>query len=122
MPTLTYPQKLYEKFNVRGLLSWKMYISWNAFEICCTNTFAQTSVVVCSENTNNQKLMLEYEKYQELQAKSQKMQEDYERQLQEQEESHNSALQEQTEHYSKRLEEKESQLAQVRQTKTTLIQ
>ena len=65
------------------------------------------------ENTNNQKLMLEYEKYQELQAKSQKMQEDYERQLQEQEEVHNSALQEQTEHYAKRLEEKEAQLAQV---------
>merc|ERR1711976_448926 len=35
------------------------------------------------ESTNNQKLMLEYEKFQELQAKSQKMQEDYERQLQE---------------------------------------
>jgi len=64
------------------------------------------------ENTNNQKLMLEYEKYQELQAKSQKMQEDYERQLQENEEVHNTALQEQTEHYAKRLEEKEAHLAQ----------
>ena len=58
--------------------------------------------------------MLEYEKYQELQAKSQKMQEDYERQLQEQEESHSLALHQQTEHYAKRLEEKEAQLAQVK--------
>ena len=30
---------------------------------------------VYSENTNNQKLMAEYEKYQELQARSQKLQE-----------------------------------------------
>ncbi len=67
----------------------------------------------CAEKTNNQKLMLGYKKYQELQAKSQKMQEDYERPLQEQEESHNSALKEQIEHYSKRLEEKEAHLAQV---------
>ncbi|CAF3648658.1 unnamed protein product, partial [Adineta steineri] len=33
------------------------------------------------ESSNNQKLMLEYEKYQDLQAKTQKTQEDYERQL-----------------------------------------
>ena len=29
----------------------------------------------CAENANNQKLMAEYEKYQELQARSQKLQE-----------------------------------------------
>ncbi|MBN3302205.1 CFA57 protein, partial [Amia calva] len=39
------------------------------------------------ESTNNQKLMLEFEKYQELQVKSQRMQEDYEKQLHEMEES-----------------------------------
>lgn len=33
------------------------------------------------ENTNNQKLMMEYEKYQDLQSKTQKIQEEYERQI-----------------------------------------
>ncbi|XP_006813560.1 cilia- and flagella-associated protein 57-like [Saccoglossus kowalevskii] len=58
------------------------------------------------ESANNQKLMLEYEKYQELQAKSQKMQEDYERQLQEMEESKEAALEELTEYYEAKLQEK----------------
>ncbi|XP_064626846.1 cilia- and flagella-associated protein 57-like [Lineus longissimus] len=64
------------------------------------------------ESANNQKLMLEYEKYQELQAKSQKMQEDYERQLQEMEESKERALEELTEYYETKLQEKITQLEQ----------
>ncbi|CAH1775033.1 unnamed protein product [Owenia fusiformis] len=64
------------------------------------------------ESANNQKLMLEYEKFQELQAKSQKMQEDYERQLQEMEESKERALEELTEYYETKLTEKTGQLEQ----------
>lgn len=59
-----------------------------------------------SESTSNQKLMLEYEKYQELQVKSQRMQEDYERQLQESDEAKEQALEELTEYYETKLEEK----------------
>jgi len=62
--------------------------------------------IVDIESTSNQKLMLEYEKYQELQNKSQKMQEDYERQLQEGEEGKEQALEELTEYYETKLEEK----------------
>ena len=65
------------------------------------------------ESANNQKLMSEYEKYQELQAKSQKMQEDYERQLTEMEESKEQALEESTEYYENKLTEKSAQLEQV---------
>ncbi|XP_076813301.1 cilia- and flagella-associated protein 57-like [Clavelina lepadiformis] len=64
------------------------------------------------ESTNNQKLMLEYEKYQELQAKSQRMQEDYERQLQDADEGKEQALEELTEYYETKLQEKSSQLEQ----------
>ena len=46
--------------------------------------------MVVSELLNSQKLMLEYEKYNELQAKSQRMQEDYENQLREMEKSKQS--------------------------------
>ena len=65
------------------------------------------------ESANNQKLMLEYEKFQELQAKSQKMQEDYERQLQEMEDSRERALEELTEYYETKLQERTTQLEQV---------
>uniref|UniRef100_H2ZKC8 Cilia- and flagella-associated protein 57 n=1 Tax=Ciona savignyi TaxID=51511 RepID=H2ZKC8_CIOSA len=64
------------------------------------------------ESTNNQKLMLEYEKYQELQAKSQRMQEDYERQLQDADEGKEQALEELTEYYETKLQEKTTQLEQ----------
>ena len=50
--------------------------------------------------------MGEYEKYQELQARSQRLQEDYERQLQEMEDAREKALQELTEHYERKLHEK----------------
>ena len=48
--------------------------------------------------------MSEYEKYQELQTKSQRMQEDYERQLQQMEEAREHALEELTEYYEKKLQ------------------
>ena len=56
------------------------------------------------ESANNKKLMSEYEKYQELQTKSQRMQEDYERQLQEMKLAKDNALQEQVEYYDKKLQ------------------
>ena len=56
------------------------------------------------ESANNKKLMSEYEKYQELQTKSQRMQEDYERQLQQMEEAREHALEELTEYYEKKLQ------------------
>ncbi|XP_043941309.1 cilia- and flagella-associated protein 57 [Protopterus annectens] len=62
------------------------------------------------ESANNQKLLLEYEKYQELQVKSQHMQEDYEKQLHESEESKTQALEELTEFYEAKLHEKTAQL------------
>lgn len=49
-------------------------------------TFADLSVIFPTESANNQKLMLEYEKFQEMQSKMMKMQEEYERQLIEKEE------------------------------------
>ena len=58
--------------------------------------------------------MIEYEKYQELLSKSQKMQEDYERQLAEMEESKEQALEELTEYYETKLQEKTTLLEQVR--------
>ncbi|XP_018422114.1 PREDICTED: cilia- and flagella-associated protein 57 isoform X1 [Nanorana parkeri] len=64
------------------------------------------------ETANNQKLLLEYEKYQELQMKSQHMQEEDERQLHELEESKSQALEELTEYYETKLHEKVSQLQQ----------
>ncbi len=57
--------------------------------------------------------MIEYEKYQELLSKSQKMQEDYERQLAEMEESKEQALEELTEYYETKLQEKTTLLEQV---------
>ncbi|XP_074859320.1 cilia- and flagella-associated protein 57 [Carettochelys insculpta] len=62
------------------------------------------------ESGNNQKLLLEYEKYQELQVKSQRMQEEYEKQLHDMEESKNQALEELTEYYEAKLQEKSTLL------------
>ncbi|KAK2490259.1 hypothetical protein MC885_004273, partial [Smutsia gigantea] len=58
------------------------------------------------ENCNNQKLLLEYEKYQELQLKSQRMQEEYEKQLRDNDETKSQALEELTEFYEAKLQEK----------------
>ena len=57
--------------------------------------------------------MLEYEKYNELQAKSQRMQEDYENQLRELEKSKQSGLEELTEFYEAKLRETCARLEQV---------
>ncbi|XP_038649881.1 cilia- and flagella-associated protein 57 [Scyliorhinus canicula] len=67
------------------------------------------------ESMNNQKLMLEYEKYQELQLKSQRMQEDYERQLTEMDESKSQALEELTEYYETKLQEKRTLIEQLQE-------
>ncbi len=58
--------------------------------------------------------MGEYEKYQELQARSQRLQEDYERQLQNMEEAKETALQELTEHYERKRKEMEMKLEEVK--------
>nr|XP_036858185.1 cilia- and flagella-associated protein 57 isoform X3 [Manis javanica] len=58
------------------------------------------------ESCNNQKLLLEYEKYQELQLKSQRMQEEYEKQLRDNDETKSQALEELTEFYEAKLQEK----------------
>lgn len=64
------------------------------------------------ESANNQKLMLEYEKFQEQQAKMMKMQEDYDRQLVEMEESKQRALEELTEYYETKIQEMTTKLEQ----------
>jgi len=62
---------------------------------------------------NSQKLMLEYEKYNELQAKSQRMQEDYENQMRELEKSKQGGLDELTEFYEGKMRETTARLEQV---------
>lgn len=57
--------------------------------------------VIVIESANNQKLMLEYEKYQELQTRSMRMQEDYEKQIAELDDRSNKAQQELEEHYNR---------------------
>ena len=69
--------------------------------------------VTAVELLSSQKLMLEYEKYNELQAKSQRMQEDYENQLRELEKSKQGGLEELTEYYEAKLQETCARLEQV---------
>ncbi|XP_076829140.1 cilia and flagella associated protein 57 [Brachyhypopomus gauderio] len=64
------------------------------------------------ESTNNQKLMLEYEKHQELQLKSQRMQESYEEKLQQLEASRHQALEDMQQLYEAKLQEKALVLGQ----------
>ncbi|XP_033008310.1 cilia- and flagella-associated protein 57 isoform X2 [Lacerta agilis] len=73
------------------------------------------------ESGNNQKLLLEFEKYQELQMKSQRMQEDYEKQLHEMEEHKNQALEELTEYYEAKLLEKTTQLEEAQDESRTQL-
>merc|ERR1712071_76809 len=61
--------------------------------------------IVDLEQSNNQKLMFEYERYQELQAKSQKTQTDYEHRLQELEEEKESAIERLSSSYEQKLQE-----------------
>lgn len=69
-----------------------------------------------SESTNNQKLMLEYEKHQELQLKLQRMQESYEEKLRDLEDGHVRALEDMTQFYEVKLQEKVLELGQVRKS------
>ena len=57
--------------------------------------------------------MVEYEKFQEMQSKSQRMQEDYERQLTEMEERNEKAIADVTEHFEIKLQDKIQNLDQV---------
>ncbi|XP_054522005.1 cilia- and flagella-associated protein 57 isoform X10 [Pan troglodytes] len=67
------------------------------------------------ECCNNQKLLLEYEKYQELQLKSQRMQEEYEKQLRDNDETKSQALEELTEFYEAKLQEKTTLLEEAQE-------
>ncbi|MCJ8731889.1 hypothetical protein PDJAM_G00204930 [Pangasius djambal] len=64
------------------------------------------------ESTNSQKLMLEYEKHQELQLKLQKMQESYEEKLHDLEDGRVRALEDMTQFYEAKLQEKVLELGQ----------
>lgn len=66
------------------------------------------------ESTNNQKLMVEYEKYQDLQSKTQKIQEEHERQLAEMEQSREKALAELQDHYEDQLHKLSNNYEKVR--------
>jgi len=74
-----------------------------------------------AELLNSQKLMLEYEKYNELQAKSQRMQEDYESHIRDLEKSKQGGLEELTEFYEAKLRETCARLEQVRAFSADLI-
>uniref|UniRef100_A0A3Q3J5F7 Cilia and flagella associated protein 57 n=1 Tax=Monopterus albus TaxID=43700 RepID=A0A3Q3J5F7_MONAL len=64
------------------------------------------------ELSYSQKLIVEHERYQDLQHKHQRMQEDYENQLKSAEESKTQALERLTQHYEAKLQEKTQLLAQ----------
>ncbi|CAF1015427.1 unnamed protein product, partial [Adineta ricciae] len=70
----------------------------------------QTKELQDLESSNNQKLMLEYEKYQDLQSKTQKTQEDYERQLTELENKKEEDVARQRLKYTTELEKIKNQL------------
>ncbi|GAA6095221.1 cilia- and flagella-associated protein 57-like, partial [Tachysurus ichikawai] len=64
------------------------------------------------ESTNNRKLMLEYEKQQELQLKLQTMKEIFEEKVQKLKDGHVRALEDMTHFYEVKLQEKELELCQ----------
>uniref|UniRef100_A0A0B7A6G0 Cilia- and flagella-associated protein 57 n=1 Tax=Arion vulgaris TaxID=1028688 RepID=A0A0B7A6G0_9EUPU len=64
------------------------------------------------ESASNQKLMLEYEKFQEQQTKTLKIQEDYEKQLTEMEEGKEKALERLTAYYETKLHDMRTKLEQ----------
>ena len=72
------------------------------------------------ESTNNQKLMAEYEKYQELQAKSQRQQEDYEKQVLDAEEAKQRKEEELTEYYETVVADKQTEVDEVSCSDTLL--
>ena len=66
------------------------------------------------ENTNNQKLMMEYEKYQDLQSKTQKIQEEYERQISEMEQSRVKGINDMQEKYEEDIHKLNNQIEKVK--------
>lgn len=79
-----------------------------------TGTPACLSMVYL-ELSYSQKLIVEHERYQDLQQKYQSMQQDYEKQLKSAHESRIKALEELKQHYEAKLQEKTQLLAQVSQ-------
>lgn len=82
--------------------------------LCAKKDSMRLEMNLLSESTNNQKLMLEYEKHQELQLKLQSMQESYEERLYNLEDGHMRALEDMTKFYKAKLQEKVIELSQVR--------
>jgi len=68
--------------------------------------------IVDLEQSNNQKLMFEYERYQELQAKTQKQQTQYEHKLQALEDDKNTAIERLSSNYENRISELTNHLKQ----------
>lgn len=62
--------------------------------------------------------MLEYEKFQDMQAKMNRLQEEYDRRLQEKNDSRERALQELTEYFETRVQDMTAKLEQVCQFQT----
>ena len=71
--------------------------------------------LLLAELMQGQKMMLEYEKYNELQAKSTRMQEDYERQLRDAIQKGSDGTEELTEFYEEKLQDANNTLNQVHQ-------
>ncbi|XP_022235614.1 cilia- and flagella-associated protein 57-like, partial [Limulus polyphemus] len=66
------------------------------------------------ETSYKQKLLREYERYEELQKQSQLMQDSYEQQIQEMETTHQKAVQELVDYYEHSLTERETKLEQAK--------
>lgn len=73
-----------------------------------------------TESSSNQKLMLEYEKYQELQLKLHHFQLEYEQQLHGMEESKTRALEDMMQSYEAKMEEKMMLVNQVNNVQTSV--
>ncbi|KAJ3319152.1 Cilia- and flagella-associated protein 57 [Boothiomyces sp. JEL0866] len=67
------------------------------------------------ENSQNVKLMAEYDKYQELQIKTAELQDQWEHQMREMQQSKNTALEELNKHFEQRLQEKQNEMDQLQE-------
>jgi WD40 repeat protein/ElaB/YqjD/DUF883 family membrane-anchored ribosome-binding protein len=67
------------------------------------------------ENSQNVKLMAEYDKYQELQAKTTELQEQWEQQMREMQQQKNQALEDLNKHFESRLQEKQAEMDQLQE-------
>lgn len=74
-----------------------------------------------TELSYSQKLIVEHERYQDLQHTCQRMQQDHEKQLKAEEESRTQALEELTQLYEAKLQEKTQLLAQVSQEEQMVV-